>query len=160
MGAARAGSTSTSSGLTTSGSSKTAVGGAAAMREISAPFGLSLTHTCSAIGPDARAGGFSVGGRSGGYKGVRGDFFLHEPLSVCDGDRRCAAVDAELREHPLDVRCDGLRADDELEGDLALISTSREKSEDLPLSHGQRGERRAAVFARLLVTVAVAAIAA
>lgn len=87
------------------------------------------------------------------------DISLHEPLSVRDGDRLCAAVDAELTEHPLDVRRDGLRADDELDGDLALVSPSREQGEYLPLSQRQRGERGVAVLARLVLTVGVAVVA-
>jgi hypothetical protein len=87
------------------------------------------------------------------------DISLEEPLSVRDGDRVGAAVNAELREHPLDVCRDGLRADDELEGDLALISALREEGEYLPFSQRQRRERGVSVFCRLVVTVSMAVLA-
>src|SRR5207302_2919217 len=92
----------------------------------------------------------------GGRESVRVDVSPHEPLSVCDGDRLCAAVDAELCEQSLDVGRDSRRADNELEGDLALVSALREQSEYLPLSQRQRRERGIAVFARRFATVIVA----
>jgi hypothetical protein len=57
-------------------------------------------------------------------------------------DRLGAAVDPELHEDVLDVRGDGLRADDEPLGDLPLIHAVREESEHLALSRRQEYDAR------------------
>jgi hypothetical protein len=70
---------------------------------------------------------------------------------VRERDRLRTAVDIELRENPLDVRSDRLRADDEVLRDLRLPEPVCEQPKDLGLAsrkragslfvHGERGRR-------------------
>jgi hypothetical protein len=53
-------------------------------------------------------------------------------------DRLCAAVDAELRQHPLDVAPDRLRTDEEPLGDLRLGQTAGKQPQYLSLAIRQR----------------------
>jgi hypothetical protein len=66
-----------------------------------------------------------------------GDEVGHEAVSVRNRDRLGAAVHAELAEDALDVRGDGLRADEELVGDVALRVTFGEQAEHGQLAPGQ-----------------------
>ena len=65
---------------------------------------------------------------------LRGD----EAAPVRLRDSLGATVHAELREDVLDVRADGLRAEDEIVGDLPLRLALREEAEDLLLARAER----------------------
>ena len=78
----------------------------------------------------------SDGRRNGVAVGV-----ADQPLAVGDRDRLGAAVDAELREDPLNVCCDRLLADHELGGDLPLALAAREQHEHLALARRQNRRR-------------------
>ena len=71
-----------------------------------------------------------------------------EPLAVGDRDRLRAAVDAELREDPLDVCGDRLLADHELLGDLPLAPAAREQHEHLALARRQNRRRMRSLVPR------------
>lgn len=68
-----------------------------------------------------------------------------EPFSVREHDSLRPAVHAQLGQDPLDVGPDGLRADDELAGDVELRQAPGEKLEHLTLACRQRRQPRSAV---------------
>ena len=68
---------------------------------------------------------------------VRRDVRVHEPFTVSDAHGLRAAVHVELREDPLDMGGDRLRADEELCGDRFLCLPLGEQTQDLALPVGQ-----------------------
>ena len=83
---------------------------------------------------------------------MRANVGLDEAAPECEGDCLRAGVDAELGEDVLDVGRDGLRADDEVRGDLTLRPPLGEEAEDLALARAEAG---AVLVPRMAVPVPV-----
>ena len=101
------------------------------------PFPIELDVCESTANPP---GGASIirRARAGKRRSVRR---LDQTGTMSERDSLRPAMDTELFEDVLDVRCDGLLADDELTRDLALVEALCKEAEDLVFTFRQDGRR-------------------